>query len=112
MGRILVRISIFQQDMEDQESRQLTVTIAGRPYPLKIKASDEPVIRRVVKEVNEKVNRFQLTYPNREKQDCLAMALLAYAVDLQKALAQTNTPSAELSDQLSHLEALIDKALS
>ena len=98
--------------MEDQDSRQLTVTIAGRPYPLKIKANDEPVIRKVVKEVNEKVNRFQLTYPNREKQDCLAMALLAYAVDLQKASSQPSTASAELSEQLSHLEALLDSALA
>ena len=51
--------------MEEQDSKQLTVTIAGRPYPLKIKASDEPVIRQIVKEVNEKVNKFQLTYANR-----------------------------------------------
>lgn len=99
--------------MEEQDSRQLTVTIAGRPYPLKIKASDEPVIRRIVKEVNEKVNRFQLTYPNREKQDCLAMALLAYAVDLNKASSQAAaSPNSELSEKISHLQALLDKALS
>ncbi len=99
--------------MEEKDSLQLTVTIAGRPYPLKIKTSDEPVIRRIVKEVNEKVNRFQLTYPNREKQDCLAMALLAYAVDLHKASSsQTTASSPELSKKLTHLEALLDEALS
>ena len=93
--------------------RQLTFTIAGRPYPLKIKVSDEPMMRRVVKEINEKVNRFQLTYPNREKQDCLAMALLMYAVDLQKAKSQPKgVSSSGLSDQLSHLEAILDEALS
>lgn len=102
--------------MEEKDSLQLTLTIAGRPYPLKIKANDEPVIRRIAKEVNEKVNRFQLTYPNREKQDCLAMALLAYAVDLHKASSKPTQPSAppsaELSEKLTHLEALIDQALS
>jgi len=102
--------------MEEKDSLQLTVTIAGRPYPLKIKTSDEPVIRRIVKEVNEKVNRFQLTYPNREKQDCLAMALLAYAVDLHKASSTQATKIAPsppgLSDKLAHLEALLDKALA
>ncbi len=101
--------------MEEKDSLQLTVTIAGRPYPLKIKASDEPVIRRIVKEVNEKVNKFQLTYPNREKQDCLAMALLAYAVDLHKASSNRPapaTPPKELSEKLTHLEAILDQALS
>lgn len=97
--------------MEELDSKQLTVTIAGRPYPLKIKANDEAVIRRIVKEVNEKVNKFQLAYPNREKQDCLAMALLAYAVDLHKSSSQPETAVPELSDRLSRIQALLDEAL-
>lgn len=97
--------------MEELDSKQLTVTIAGRPYPLKIKASDEPVIRRIVKEVNEKVNKFQLTYPNREKQDCLAMALLAYAVDLHKASSQPAASSSEISEKLSRIQSLLDEAM-
>jgi len=97
--------------MEEQDSKQLTVTIAGRPYPLKIKANDEPVIRQIVKEVNEKVNKFQLTYANREKQDCLAMALLAYAVDLHKASSQTTAAPPDISNQLSRIESLLDEAM-
>lgn len=99
--------------MEELDSKQLTVTIAGRPYPLKIKANDEPVIRRIVKEVNEKVNKFQLAYPNREKQDCLALALLAYAVDLHKfSSPSSDTASPELSEKLSRIQALLDEALA
>jgi len=98
--------------MEELDSKQLTVTIAGRPYPLKIKASDEPMVRQIVKEVNEKVNKFQLTYPNREKQDCLAMALLGYAVDLHKANSQPTASSpSDVSDQLSRIEALLNEAM-
>ncbi len=97
--------------MEDQESKQLTVTIAGRPYPLKIKAADEPSIRRIVKEVNEKVNKFQLAYPNRDKQDCLAMALLAFAIDLNKTSTQSPAFSPEISEQLSLISTLLDDAL-
>lgn len=77
---------------------------------MKIKVSDEPVIRRIVKEVNEKVNKFQLTYPNREKQDCLAMALLAYAVDLHKASSQPAASSPEISEKLSRIQSLLDEA--
>ncbi len=97
--------------MEELDSKQLTVTIAGRPYPLKIKANDEGVIRQIVKEVNEKVNKFQLTYANREKQDCLAMALLAYAVDLHKATSLTAASSPEISDRLSRIESLLDEVM-
>lgn len=78
---------------------------------MKIKANDEPVIRQIVKEVNEKVNKFQLTYSNREKQDCLAMALLAYAVDLHKATSQVSASSPDLSDKLTRIESLLDEVM-
>ncbi len=97
--------------MQDQETKNITVLIAGRPYPLKINASDEPAIRRIVREVNEKVNRFQLAYTNKDKQDCLSMALLTYAVDLHKAKQLPgNDPS--LSSRLSGLESLLDSVLA
>ncbi|MCB0570173.1 MAG: cell division protein ZapA [Phaeodactylibacter sp.] len=97
--------------MQDQESKNITVLIAGRPYPLKINESDEPAIRRIVKEVNEKVNRFQLAYTNKDKQDCLSMALLTYAVDLHKAKQLPGNDPA-LSTRLSGLEALLDSVLA
>ncbi len=97
--------------VQDKETKNITVLIAGRPYPLKIEASDEPAIRKIVKEVNEKINRFQLTYTNKDKQDCLSMALLTYAVDLHKA-KQSSAEGISLSSKLSNLDALLDKLLN
>lgn len=101
--------------MDGQDTKSITVLIAGRPYPLKIKAEDEASIRKIVKEVNEKINRFQLTYKNKDKQDCLSMTVLTYAVDLHKANLQQSVqvehPEAALSDKLSQLESLLDKLL-
>lgn len=99
--------------MGAKETKQITVMIAGRPYPLKISTRDESAIRKLVKEVNEKVNRFQLNYPKRDKQDCLAMAILTYAVDLQVAKQKNVTPPNDdkLSKQLSQLDALLDSLL-
>lgn len=94
-----------------QDTVNITVIIAARPYPLKVKKQDEAMIRKIVKEVNEKVNKFQLAYTTKDKQDCLAMALLSYAVDLQKSKEQSSDNS-QLSTQLSQLENLIDQALS
>ena len=96
--------------MDGQVTKSITVLIAGRPYPLKIKAGDEATIRKIVKEINEKVNRFQLTYTKKDKQDCLSMAVLTYAVDLHKA-QQKNTPNANLSNRLSQLDQLLDQLL-
>ncbi|WP_350177305.1 cell division protein ZapA [Phaeodactylibacter sp.] len=90
--------------------KHITVLIAGRPYPLKIDVADEPAIRKIVKEVNEKINRFQLTYTNKDKQDCLSMALLTYAVDLHKARNSGGNDPA-LSGKLFQLEALLDQML-
>ena len=99
--------------MEGKHNKQITVLIAGRPYPLKIKESDEPAIRKIVKEINDKINQFQLTYTNKDKQDCLAMAILTYAVDLHKFM-QTDRPEApdpELENKIDQLDELLNKLL-
>ncbi|MCR9289390.1 MAG: cell division protein ZapA [Bacteroidetes bacterium] len=97
--------------MEAVETKQITVTIAGRPYPLKISARDESAIRKLVKEVNEKINRFQLNYAKRDKQDSLAMAILTYAVDLQVAKQKNTTQDQDLSDKLSQLDELLSNLM-
>ena len=95
-----------------EETINITVLIAGRPYPLKIKAEDEVSIRKIVKEVNEKINQFQLSYIKKDKQDCLSMTLLTYAVDLHKAQTDKElTPGADLSDKIHQLDELLDGLL-
>lgn len=89
----------------------ITVLIAGRPYPLKIKDGDESVIRRIVKEVNDKIALFQNTYPRKDRQDWLAMVLLTYAVDVHKAQSLTTALDPQLADKLSQIDDLLSKAV-
>jgi cell division protein ZapA len=99
--------------MEEQENKHITVLIAGRPYPLKIKAGDEPIIRKIIKEINDQLNRFQLTYTNKDKQDCLSMAVLTYAVDLYKAeQSVTDVSNPTISNQLAELDKMLDQLLA
>lgn len=103
-----------QLGMEGKHNKQITVLIAGRPYPLKIKENDEPTIRKIVKEINDKINQFQLTYANKDKQDCLSMAILTYAVDLHKIMQTNNQPSVptpELDNKLNQIDELLNKLL-
>jgi cell division protein ZapA (FtsZ GTPase activity inhibitor) len=95
---------------EAQELNSITVIVAGRPLPLRVKPEDEGSIRKLVKEINEKVNRFQITYPQKDKQDCLSMTLLTYAVELHK-LQQGAVAHEVLSPKLSQLESLIDEEI-
>lgn len=60
---------------------QITVLIAGRPYPLRVLARDEVLMHRLANEISEKVKEFQTKQPGRDKQDCLAMTCLALLVD-------------------------------
>ena len=99
--------------MEEKENKHITVLIGGRPYPLKIKSGDEPIIRKIVKEINDKLNRFQLTYTNKDKQDCLSMAVLTYAVDLYKAeQSVTDISNPTISSQLTEMDELLDQLLA
>jgi len=106
--------------MEENGLTNITVLIAGRPYPLKIKDGEEDAIRKIVKEVNDKINQFQATYNKKDKQDCLSMALLTYAVDLHKTqtgeikgTTPDDTPlDADLSDKIHQLDELLDHLLN
>ena len=94
--------------MDSQETKNITVVIASRPYPLKVKQEEEASIRKIIKEINEKINRFQLTYTNKDKQDCLAMAVLTYAVDLYKTQQHTVQDGA-LASKLAKIDQLLDE---
>ncbi len=98
--------------MDGQDVKNITVVIAGRPYPLKVQERDEPSIRKIVNEINEKVNDFQLTYTNKDKQDCLAMAALTYAVDNFKTrLSNVALEDDVLVQKLENIDTLLEQLL-
>ncbi len=95
------------------ESQAVTVLIAGRPYPLRVKAADEAALHRLVKELNDKILLFQNTYPSKDKQDCIAMALLTYAVELHRAQQTQNVPdSQKISEKIQQLNTFLDSVLA
>ncbi len=94
----------------EEETKSMTVNIAGRSYPLRVKEKDRVSIQQVVEDINEKVKDFQLTYINKDKQDCLAMALLTYAVDYKKVKQANNVPEL-LNQKVDRLESMIDEIL-
>lgn len=92
-----------------EEFKNINITLAGRPYPLKIKDSDEDSIKKIAKELNEQINNFQLSYNSKDKQDCLSMVLLTVAVELHKLKKQASIKEAE--EKLGDLEGYLDTLL-
>ena len=80
-------------EAQSNHTTQVTVILAGRPYLLNINKSDEAMIIRLAKEINNKISAFQAKQPDRDLQDCLAFTMLTYAVDAQRT-AQKNQATA------------------
>ncbi len=85
----------------------INVIIADRPYPLKIKKSEEEDVRNAAREINEKVKQFQQVYAAKDKQDYLAMSALMYAVQSIENKRKTENNFADFEGELQSLEQLL-----
>ncbi|MBK8443693.1 MAG: cell division protein ZapA [Sphingobacteriales bacterium] len=65
----------------NKEIISIILQIAERPYPLKIKADEEEIVRKAGKIIKEKMAEFKAIYPTKETIDHLAMACLMICVD-------------------------------
>lgn len=86
------------------------VELAGRKYPIKVQKDELDEIQRIAEEVNDKIRAFQESYPSKDIQDCLSMALLTYAVD--KDLSPSDEDDGEVAEELDKAHALLDDLLS
>lgn len=93
--------------MDDLKS--ISISVAGRQYPVKIGLDEEPLIRSIEKKVNDQIKQFQNNYSNIDPLDSLSMTLLTYAFDLQKA--NHLSEDQKLHQRLDELQAALDQAL-
>ena len=95
--------------MAKQDLQSLKVMICGRSYPLKVKEEDVESLQQIVKQINQKVKEFQVTYSQVDIQDCISMVLLTYAVDLHKAQHQDLNKS--LTNRVVKLDSYLDQLI-
>jgi cell division protein ZapA len=60
------------------EKVKLKVNIAGRHYPMSVKAEEEEIIRQAGKQINDLIRDYEQKYDIRDKQDALAMCALQF----------------------------------
>ena len=87
----------------------INIIIGDRNYRIKTLASDEEVIRRTLKTINDKIIEFKTQFAGKDMQDYIAMVMIWYATqtsaDSNPALEQ------EMLTALQHMEEQLDKAL-
>jgi len=73
---------------QDKELQKLTIVIAGRSYPVKVNKKEARLLPTIEKDLNDQIRQMQLSFSDRDIQDCLSMVLLTQAIT-----AHTKEPS-------------------
>lgn len=89
------------------ETININVIVADRPYRLKVKPAEEATVRKAAKMIKDKMRELQKQYEVKDKQDFLAMSALMFAVE---TLNTKNTPPPkhkDLSEKLNQLDGIL-----
>jgi cell division protein ZapA len=94
----------------------INVILGDRTYRIKIKNTDESMVRDRAKALNDQLMQFKKQYAGKDMQDYLAMVLLSHVLDnKQEATSSTPPPESavafDFTPHLDRLESLLDKAL-
>lgn len=93
---------------QEIELKKLTIVIAGRSFPVKVTKEESLILPTIEKTLNDQIRQMQLSYSNRDIQDCLSMVLLTQAIT-----THSKEPSiiAELTDKVDRLNLEIESAI-
>lgn len=89
----------------------ISAVIGDRSYRIKINPSDEEVVRKTIKTINDKIVEFKTRYAGKDMQDYIAMVLIWYATEQHDAEA-AGVQKENLTDQLNTIEKLLDSHLA
>ncbi|HSN08428.1 MAG TPA: cell division protein ZapA [Hanamia sp.] len=95
--------------MANDQLIPLNIVIADRSYRIKILASDEETIRKVLKTINEKILEFKTQFAGKDMQDYVSMVLIWYATQAKSSTSEIL--SEELLESLLKMEKQLDEAI-
>jgi cell division protein ZapA (FtsZ GTPase activity inhibitor) len=86
---------------ESFQKVSLNVHLAGRMYPLMVQESQQELVRIIARELNERIGQLQLQEdPNKDKQDCIAIAAMSWALDFAIARQSELSAAREIMAEL------------
>ncbi len=89
-----------------------TVVIGDRNYRIRLQPSDEEVVRKTVKTINDKIVEFKTQFAGKDMQDYIAMVLIWYATELAGSRGSSPMESQAMLEKLEHLDKLLDEGTS
>jgi hypothetical protein len=93
-----------------EELIPINVLIGDRTYRIRIEPSDEEVVRKTLKLINDKILEFKTNFAGKDMQDYVAMVVLWYATQ-QKAADSQPLIDNQTGEQLQGIEKLLDRML-
>lgn len=88
----------------------INVVVGDRTYRIRIEQSNEEIVRKTVKIINDKILEFKTNFAGKDMQDYIAMVVLWYATSAAENGA--TGLGADISEKLKSLETMIDRALT
>ena len=93
------------------EELNIAVTIADRPYRLKINKEEEEIIRKATRSIHERIREYSGSYAFNDKQDLLAMAALHFAALSLKIEKEKIRQEEMLADKLGELDQKLSEQM-
>lgn len=87
----------------------INIVIGDRSYRIKVSSSDEEVVRKTIKIINDKLVEFKTEFAGKDMQDYVSMVILWYATQQQNGKQMADKEG--LVETMDRLESLLDKAL-
>lgn len=95
--------------MEKEELIPLNIIIGDRNYRIKILPSDEEIVRKTLKTINDKILEFRAAFAGKDMQDYISMVLIWYATESRENNSVTLNPN--LLESLIKMEKQLDEAV-
>lgn len=88
--------------------RRITITIAGRSYPLNVPSAEEETLRIVGKQIEAMIKDFEQNFDVRDKQDALAMCCLKLGTNAQVAQLTNDKNIKDSTERLKNINQFLE----
>jgi len=88
----------------------VNIVIADRTYRIRTNPSDEEVVRKTVKLINDKIIEFKTNFSGKDMQDYIAMVIIWYATQ-NTNIDNSSVVLEQLTETLQKLENQLDTAI-
>jgi len=88
------------------ESIKVSLSIAGRAYPLIIEKKEELMVKELESKINDTFNKIQVMYQMSDKIDNLAMTIISLLMEAEQS-NHIISPQEDVTDVLQRLETML-----